>query len=77
MGVVSFLVSTQVFDEFELGSHRQWRRGTLYIQRTHLKGKTRRAIIVGAGDLGRRLGLGPKSIKLPWPTLPVCTKLAK
>lgn len=113
LGVVSFLISSQVFDEFELGSHRQWRRGTLfmharnmlvawlvvaglvvllghasglakefsvtvfrdwvlvtpvvmliahaltryYIQRTHLKGRTRRAIIVGAGDLGKRLGM--------------------
>jgi putative colanic acid biosynthesis UDP-glucose lipid carrier transferase len=112
LGVVSFLISSQVFDEFELGTHKQWRRGTLfmharnmlaawlvviglvvllgyasglakefsvavfrdwvlvtpiimlvahaltryYIQRTHLKGRTRRAIIVGAGDLGNRLG---------------------
>lgn len=113
LGVVSFLISSQVFDEFELGTHKQWRRGTLfmharnmlvawlvvaglvvllgyasglakefsvavfrdwvlvtpvvmliahaltryYIQRTHLKGRTRRAIIVGAGELGKRLGL--------------------
>jgi putative colanic acid biosynthesis UDP-glucose lipid carrier transferase len=112
LGVVAFLISAQVFDEFELGLRRQWRRGTLfmharnllaawlvviglvvllgyasglarefsfpvfrdwvlvtpvvmlaahwltrfYIQRTHLKGRTRRAVVVGMGDLGRRLG---------------------
>jgi putative colanic acid biosynthesis UDP-glucose lipid carrier transferase len=113
LGIGSFLIATQVFDEFDLSDHKHWRQARLflhtrnmfvawavvvgllillghatglddqisaavfrdwviitpfamlaahmltgyYIQHTHLKGKTRRAVIVGASSLGGRLAL--------------------
>ncbi|MGO9445304.1 MAG: undecaprenyl-phosphate glucose phosphotransferase [Thiobacillaceae bacterium] len=111
LGIGSFLISSQVFDEFNMSDPKRWRQARLfsqtrnmflawaivvgllvllghatgldeniepdvfrdwviatpfamlashmltryYIQRTHLKGNTRRAVIVGAGTLGGRL----------------------